>query len=82
VKRVRDAFSRHGQWHLVAFLKEVGCASPSQLEPVSQAQFDRVKDNGLRALHPANQQGGRLWLACHAVSYRTLTPVYGFRVGI
>ncbi|DBB01157.1 TPA: hypothetical protein ACH3X1_001046 [Trebouxia sp. C0004] len=57
VKRVRDAFSRHGQWHLVAFLKEVGCASPSHLEPVSQAQFDRVKDNGLRALHPANQQG-------------------------
>ncbi|KAL0029317.1 hypothetical protein WJX79_010004 [Trebouxia sp. C0005] len=57
VKRVRDAFSRHGHWHLVAFLKEVGCASPSQLEPVSQAQFERVKDNGLRALHPANQQG-------------------------
>ena len=80
MKRVRDAFSRHGQWHLVAFLKEVGCASPSQLEPVSQAQFDRVKDNGLRALHPANQQGGPLRPASHTVSYRTLTRVYGLEV--
>lgn len=64
---MRDAFTRHGQWHLLAFLKEIGCASSSDLsEPVSQAQFDRVKDNGLRALHPANQQGEP------AVSHRVL----------
>ena len=57
VERVMDACTRHGQWHLVAFLREMGIATTLDLEPVSQAQFDRVKDNGLRALHPANLQG-------------------------
>lgn len=57
VKHVRDAYTRHDKWHLVAFLKEVGCAGNTEQEPVSKAEFERVKDNGLRALHPANQQG-------------------------
>lgn len=57
VKRVRDAFTRHDKWHLAAFLKEMGCAASSEQEPVTKAEFERVKDNGLRALHPANQQG-------------------------
>lgn len=57
VKHVRDAYTRHDKWHLVAFLKEVGCAGNTEQEPVSKSEFERVKDNGLRALHPANQQG-------------------------
>ncbi|KAL3162467.1 hypothetical protein ABBQ32_010130 [Trebouxia sp. C0010 RCD-2024] len=55
VKRVRDAYTRHDKWHLAAFLKEIGCAAKTVQEPVSKAEFERLKDNGLRALHPANQ---------------------------
>lgn len=55
VKHVRDAYTRHDKWHLAAFLKDIGCAAKTVQEPVSKAEFERVKDNGLRALHPANQ---------------------------
>lgn len=57
IKRVKDTYMRLGQWNLVSFLKEVGCTPEVDSAPVTQAEFDRVKDNGLRALHPANQQG-------------------------
>ena len=61
VKHVRDAYTRHDKWHLAAFLKEIGFAAKAEQEPVSKAEFERIKDNGLRALHPANQQG---WCFC------------------
>lgn len=58
---MRDAYTRHDKWHLAGFLKEIGFAAKAEQEPVSKAEFERVKDNGLRALHPANQQG---WYFC------------------
>lgn len=57
VKHVKDSYMRLGRWNLVAFLKEMGCNPGVDVAPVTQAEFDHVRDNGLRTLHPSNQQG-------------------------
>ena len=76
VKHVKDSYMRLGRWNLVAFLKEMGCNPGVDVAPVTQAEFDHVRDNGLRTLHPSNQQGQQILMCPSYLSTCIVCPAW------